>query len=90
MKEAIETFFKEDADIIKQRHELREEYKKSLLGIRPQEEMVISRKLRKSKVLEVAAFLLNSNIQHIQVKSKDSKTYSSLAWIDRISKSSYS
>ena len=60
MKEAMETRWKEDVDIMKQRHELREEYKRSLLGIRPEEEMVISRKLTKSKVLEVANFLLNS------------------------------
>ena len=89
VKEAIETLFKEDGDILKQRHEFREEYKKSLLGIRPEEQMVVSRKLNKAKVLDVVAFLLNSKGGDTQARWRGWRMSSSPAWTSRTSKSSW-
>ncbi len=51
IREAVETLYKDDGDIMRQKHEFREEYKKALLGIKPEPQMIASRKLSKSKVL---------------------------------------
>jgi hypothetical protein len=58
VREATDRLFKEDGDILKQKHEFREEYKKALLGIRPEQLMTASRKISKAKVLEVIKELL--------------------------------
>jgi hypothetical protein len=51
VREATDNIYKEDGDIIKQKHSFREEYKKSLMGIRPEQQMTASRKINKAKVL---------------------------------------
>lgn len=59
VREATDKLFKEDGDILKQKHEFREEYKKALMGVRPEQQMIASRKISKSKLLEVIKELLD-------------------------------
>lgn len=65
VKEATERLYKEDGDIIHQKIEFREEYKKSLLGVRPEREMTISRKIKKEKVLEAVKAILQGSCETI-------------------------
>lgn len=44
---------------MKQKHEFQEEYKKALMGVRPEQQMIASRKISKSKLLEVIKELLD-------------------------------
>lgn len=48
-----------------QKNEFKEEYKKSLMGVRPEREMTISRKIRKEKVLEVVEAILQGIFRDI-------------------------
>lgn len=59
VKEATDKLYKEDGDILKQKHEFREEYKKALMGVRPEQQMIASRKISKSKLLEAIKELLD-------------------------------
>lgn len=43
---------------MRQKHEFREEYKKALLGIKPESQMTASRKLNKARVLETVREIL--------------------------------
>ncbi len=71
MREATEKLYQEDADILRQKHEFREEYKKALLGIKPEPQMVASRRLTKSKVLEAVNAILNGNHCPMQIRLRD-------------------
>ncbi len=65
-KEAAENVYKDDGDILKHRQAFREEYKKSLLGVKPDQQMVASRKLSKAKVLiTIKAILESTNLAMI-------------------------
>lgn len=68
MREATEKLYQDDADILRQKHEFREEYKKALLGIKPEPQMIASRKLTKSKMLETIRAILNGKSTHIQIR----------------------
>lgn len=68
VREATEKLYQDDADILRQKHEFREEYKKALLGIKPEPQMIASRRLTKPKVLETIRAILNGTCTHIQIK----------------------
>jgi ribosomal protein S20 len=61
IKEAMDELYREDGDIAKQKSEFREEYKRSLLGVRPEHKMIASRKVSKKLVLEVAREILEGS-----------------------------
>ena len=68
VKEAVDTLYCNDGDIKHQRAEFHEEYQKSLMGVPPEREMTITRKINKEQVLKCVEEILQGLILLTQTR----------------------